>query len=146
LSFWIALAVGPLACAAALALAAAASAPAEVETAQVTAADPALAQRAEAAVLEAARLEGRKLALAKAGEAATMRVTLRADAAGGLSLSFAGAHPLSPLGQALVERTLERVGDTPTVRLATPPPAERVQTHTDFAAVGRFAQVMMLWL
>jgi ABC-2 type transport system permease protein len=150
-SFWVALAVGPLVLAGVMALSAAnrSAPPAAVK---VESADPALATSAIAALGEAARIEGRRYGSARPGRpAATLVLDRSAD--GGLEARFSAGFPLSAVGRALVERTVERdllaqrlppsgVATHPQVRDVTPRPP----LPADAGALSRFCLVMMLWL
>ncbi len=114
LSFWIALAVGPLAMAGALGVAALAAAgpstpgPSTLGPAvAVVASDPAVMRSARAAVSEVAALEGRRVVLAAPGGAGT-RFIVEAGPNGLAQARFEGAPVLSPEGQALAARTVER--------------------------------------
>ena len=134
LSFWIALAVGPLAMAGALGVAALAAAgptladrPAVVA---VVASDPAMMRSARAAVSEVAALEGRRLVLAAPGGAGT-RFIVEAGPNGLAQARFEGAPVLSPEGQALAARTVERdvaVGLVGVDGFA-PPPSRRAEAR-----------------
>jgi ABC-2 type transport system permease protein len=152
LSFWIALAVGPLVLAGALALATVASSPAAPATAAVVADDPALARSAAAALVDAARIEGRGVTLVAENAGPRMRLAVTTDTNGAIAVRFAGAPLLSPAGQALVARTMERDAalrrlgaGAPAVvswSVAMPPPGQA----PDAGAISRFSLVMMLWL
>ena len=154
-SFWIALAVGPLVMAGALAAAGLASHAAQVPTVAIQADNAALARDGAAALIEAARTENRAILLAKPGEAAKAASLLVLTAArdGAPLTRFIGAAPLSAAGQALVARTVERDGALRRLGAPTPtqtplPPAKPAAQPTarDAAPLTRFSLVMMLWL
>ncbi len=152
-SFWVALAVGPLVLAGVMALGAA-NRSAPPPAVRVQSQDPALATSAIAALAEAARIEGRRYGPAQPGRPAASLVVDR-SADGGFAARFSPNFPLSAVGRALVERTVERdllaqrlpapeVEINPRVREVTPPPPP--PTRADAGALSRFCLVMMLWL
>ena len=139
-SFWAALAIGPLAAGAMLIHGGGHQAIAVSVQSQ----DKELARSASAAVQEAADLEGRRLAIGGHGE----RLVLTPRGAGRLSATFGAQFPLSNVGRALVERTLERDAARHTTN------AMPLVVHDDsvaprgpgVAAISRFALVCILWL
>ena len=155
-SFWVALAIGPLAMSGVLGLAhlaGHADAPVRVK---IEAADRGLARSAGDALAEAARIEGAHLVVVPAGDAArSTRLTVARSPGGDVDVQAAGPLPLSPSGRALVARTIERdearsrsgeIGAPPAsavVRMASTAAAPR---GPDASAITRFAMVMMLWL
>ncbi len=153
-SFWVALAVGPLVLAGVMALGAA-NRSAPPPAVRVQSQDPALATSAIAALAEAARIEGRRYGPAQPGRPAASLVVDRSADGGGFAARFSPNFPLSAVGRALVERTVERdllaqrlpapeVEINPRVREVTPPPPP--PTRADAGALSRFCLVMMLWL
>jgi len=155
LSFWVALAVGPLVMAGAFALTTAApSAPKPVHVA-VESHDPALAAAAAAALEEAGRLEGKSLAVSSNARLGAARLIVGRLPNGDIDARLTGPWPLSASGRALVARTLERdealrragehgaAAAAPVARIAAERPAPKA---ADTAAFARFAMVMVLWL
>ncbi len=135
-TFWLALFIGPLLMAGAILLAAA---PKGETRFQVTAADPALAARAQAAVTAALKIEGQPAPNAAHG-GPTLRITAGPD--GAAVLKFDRDFPLTQTGRALVAEKLESGRDpaaAPRFQLAPAPPR-------DLAGASRFAVMMMLWL
>ncbi|HWE48067.1 MAG TPA: ABC transporter permease [Caulobacteraceae bacterium] len=155
-SFWVALAVGPIAMALVLVLVATTTKPPAPSAIQVHADDPRLASAVQAAVLEAGGMEARRYRIVPATQmqaAATVSVSTAPD--GAVEALFSADFPLSKVGRKLVARTLERdaalaalkSGSGASGRLTVrelavaPPPAK-----FDRASMSRFALVMMLWL
>jgi ABC-2 type transport system permease protein len=152
-SFWIALAVGPLAMAGAVALAHFSGAPQGPVRISIETPDPGAWRSAAAAVREAASLEGRAIDVLPRGDAsgaATIDIPPRTD--GRIDMAFVGPVPLSPTGRALVRATMER--DAALTRLheslpARPsglPPAAPSPPPAVNQAAARFGLVMALWL
>ena len=144
-SFWVALAIGPVALALCLGLAALTAHPATVVVG-ITAPSANAARSAAAALTEAARLEGRSVQ-AVAGDASATTQLIISETPDGAQVRYTGAAPLSPLGQALVARTLER--DALAARLGlVVESSERVESAppSDGRVAARFALMMMLWL
>jgi ABC-2 type transport system permease protein len=148
-SFWVALAIGPIAIVLAFAGVTLASKPSPPIVVSVAATDPATAQSALTAVSDAARLEGRSLRVS-AGQNVGPRL-LVSRTGGAATVRFDGAFPLSPSGRALVAATLERdaLRRDASARMAPVPwrlsdTAER--RVYDGGPTARFALVMMLWL
>ena len=104
LSFWAALAIGPLAAGGGLLLAQSAHQPVQPVAIAVASHDAGLAVAAKAALTEAGSLDGRRFAFASTGA----RLTIAAPAPGAVDLGFEPGFPLSAAGRALVARTLER--------------------------------------
>jgi ABC-2 type transport system permease protein len=152
LSFWLALAVGPVAMAVVVALLAAAGRPAPPLPISIDAGNVAAWRSADAALEEAAKLDDRRVRILPPGdESGRVRLTVLADGRAGVAID--GPLPLSPVGRALLARTLER--DAALARLgASPPPAAATAaaaaTPTEPRAAGsaaaRFGLVMALWL
>jgi len=149
-SFWIALAVGPLAIAGAAALTSVASAPVPIA---VHAEEPTLVLSAATALADAARAEERRFVLAQA-ETRNSLSLVRA-AGGEVRARFSDGFPLSPSGRALVVRTLERdeavrrlavAGAPPIAGLASEEIVSRSPTGPDAGSLSRFALMMILWL
>ncbi len=151
-SFWVALAVGPLAVGGAMALSAAGGPPRPAPI-TVQSQDPVLATSAMAALVEAGRLEGRRYGPAT-GAATTASLRLRRSPDNGVTAQFSANFPLSLTGQALVERTIERdllAQRLPSRGVVDPGPRVRevrvpTKTPVDAGALSRFCLVMMLWL
>ena len=147
-SFWVALAVGPLVMAGALALTRGADTPAAPIAVAVHAADPDLARSASAALAEAGRLEGRRLVPTSSAAA---KLDLAPAGGGGLDARFSSDFPLSPSGQMLVARTVERdaaraaslhvAGGVKAVRVTMP----ETRPAVDAPLLVRFSLVMILW-
>jgi ABC-2 type transport system permease protein len=157
LSFWVALAVGPLAIAGAVALMHFAEPPAGAPpTIAIETSSHAIWRSAAAALGEAAQLEDRQLTVLPPGSVvATTRIQIPLRSDGKIDLAIDGPLPLSPAGKALVLRTLER--DAALARLGSPPvefseplsaevPPPRGAHSTAGPAMARFSMVMMLWL
>jgi ABC-2 type transport system permease protein len=153
LSFWIALAVGPVAMAVVVALLAAAGRPTPALTISIDARSAVAWRSAATAVDEAAKLEDRRVRILPPGDdSGAVRLTVLADGRG--SVAIDGPLPLSPAGRALLARTVER--DAALARLGDfPQPAAghavAAETHSDppaaeGSAVARFGLVMALWL
>ena len=150
-SFWVALAVGPLAMGGALALIGNGAALVPVS---VRASDPMLARSATAALEEAARVEGRNYAMSD-DNAQVNRLVLVREADGVIEARFSADFPLSLSGRTLVARILERDGARD--RLATDgdlskPITARQEIEANSASgrdtgmLSRFSLVMILWL
>lgn len=145
LSFWVALALGPLAAGAGLMLAQNVQHPAEPSSIQVVSQNADLARDGKIALREAAMLEGRHLVFGSSGPS----LTVRAVSPQLVELAFAQNFPLSDSGRTLVARTLERdyarrtSGAAPlTVHQKASPASHR----PDAAAVARFLSMLILWL
>jgi ABC-2 type transport system permease protein len=153
LSFWLALAVGPIAMAVVVAVLAAAGRPAPPLPISIDARSVSAWRSAAAALDEAAKLEDRRVRILPPGdESGAVRLTVLADGQGGVAIDGAPL-PLSAMGRALLARTLER--DAALARLGAPPqpaaaPAAAAGPHADPHAAGsaaaRFGLVMSLWL
>jgi ABC-2 type transport system permease protein len=141
-SFWIALAIGPLIAAGALALSSATAPPPTLVT--VVTDNLALAQSAKAAIVEVARMEGRHIAFSAAGA----RLRLSKKAGGIIATDFASDFPLSREGRALVDRALAwdllhpTIGASSGVVDETKEPVAKV----DISRLSGFILMMMLWL
>ena len=152
-SFWVALAIGPIAMAVVLVLIATTAKPAAPAAVAVHADDPRLAASVQAAVLEAAGMEDRRYRIVSTPGVASVSVSTAPD--GAVEALFSANFPLSKVGRRLVARTLER--DAALARLKSgaaapapvavrdlavaPPPAK-----FDRGTMSRFSLVMMLWL
>ncbi len=141
-SFWIALAIGPLVAAGALALS---GNPAPQPTLiTVETGNAALARSATAALVEAGRLEGRHFQFGAGGT----RLQLTKNADGAIATNFANDFPLSREGRALVVRALAWDLMHPSVSASVvdetkePAPAARMS----LTALSGFVLMMMLWL
>jgi ABC-2 type transport system permease protein len=152
LSFWLALAVGPVAMAVVVALLATAGRPAPPARVSIDAGSVTAWRSAAAALDEAAKLEDRRVRILPPGdESGGVRLTVLAYGRGGVAIE--GPLPLSAAGRALLARTLER--DAALARLgASPQPAAApaaaaappADPHAAGSAAARFGLVMALWL
>lgn len=153
LSFWIALAVGPLLTAGMLVFG---TSDAKPETVTIHTGsmslpgDAQLVQSAARALTEAGRIERRRFDAVATN--ARFSLTLEHRGANAIALHFGGGFPLSSSGRALVARTLERdealarasaAGDT---RPSLAVQADGKLRGPDTQALSRFALVMILWL
>ncbi|HEY2447013.1 MAG TPA: ABC transporter permease [Rhizomicrobium sp.] len=145
LSFWLALAIGPVLAVASLALAPVAHAPARFAVA-VHAQDARLAQSAARALSEAGRIEKQDFAVVEKGESAAL--TLTGSGVSSIALHVSKGFPLSAEGRLLVARTLERdlaragvTGNAPVSvsEIAAPIP------DRESGAPQRFVMVAILW-
>jgi ABC-2 type transport system permease protein len=150
-SFWVALAVGPLAIGGGLALIGNGPAPISIS---VSASDPALAQSATTALEEAARAEGLHYSVSPAGPQSKHLVLVR-EADSLVEARFSADFPLSLSGRTLIARILERDG----ARAQLPMGGDKTRPLTvrekieassvsgsDPGQLSRFALVMILWL
>jgi len=147
LSFWAALAIGPLAAGGGLLLAQSAHRPAEPVAITVAGPDANLARAAQVALKEAASLDGRGVTFTGTGA----RLVIAAPVPGALDLHFDPGFPLSAAGRALVARTLERDaarrGSTATpLTVHQVLPGAATTPRRDPAAAARFLLMAMLWL
>jgi ABC-2 type transport system permease protein len=142
-SFWVALAIGPIAGIGGLLLS---EMPKHPEKVFVQSDDASVRQAATAALQESGNLEGRHYAFGKAGA----RLLLSGSSSNLMIASFDASFPLSETGRALFIRTLER--DAARRKFGGTPPIVReispviVSHGPDAASVSRFALVMLLWL
>jgi ABC-type Na+ efflux pump permease subunit len=147
LSFWAALAIGPLAAGGGLLLAQTAH-HSDPSIAIVAANhDANLVHATQAALREAAALEGRRFTFSGAGA----RLTVAAPTDNRVDLTFAPGFPLSATGRALVARTLERDAARQgsdaralTVRPLSPPAAS--SGPRSFKTPSRLTLMLTLWL
>lgn len=145
LSFWVALAVGPLAAGGGLILAQNAQHPVQPVMVQIVSQNSDLTRDAQAALREAAMLEGRRLAFGGSG----LRLTVNAVSPQMVELAFTENFPLSDAGRTLVARTLERdlarrssdAAPLQVHQMALPAPH-----RPDAAAAARFLSMLVLWL
>jgi len=145
LSFWVALAVGPLAAGGGLMLAQNAQRPVRPVVVQIVSQDAGLIDAAKAALQEAAALEERHLTFGESG----FRLTVRAISPPVVELDFVQNFPLSATGRMLMARTLERDSARRTSRAASLTVHQKIShaSHRpDAAAVARFLSVLILWL
>jgi ABC-2 type transport system permease protein len=152
-SFWIALAVGPLAMAGAVALAHSSAPPPGPVRISIRTPDAGVWRSAAAAVREAARLEGRSLeVLPKDDASATVTIDIPPRTDGRIDMAFEGAVPLSPTGRALMRATMERdaalarLHEDPPEPESIPPAAAPQPPAAIPEAAARFGLVMALWL
>jgi ABC-2 type transport system permease protein len=142
-SFWAALAIGPLVAGGVLLVSGEHDNPSPVT---IRAGDAQLAQSAAMALEQAGRLEGRHYEIGKLGA----HLVLSNIAPETIGAEFSAGFPLSPTGRLLVVRTLER--DAARQAIAIPSLVVREisagpEPHgPDANAVSRFALMMMLWL
>jgi ABC-2 type transport system permease protein len=152
-SFWVALAVGPLVMAGAVALTRVAGPPPGPTQISIETPSPAAWASAAAAVNQAATLEGAPVVVLPRGDrtgSAQIEIPPRTD--GRIDMAFSGPLPLSPSGRVLVRALMERdaalarLGEAPPAlpppAAAQPPPAPT----SERGGMGRFALVMALWL
>jgi ABC-2 type transport system permease protein len=151
LSFWIALAAGPLLMAGVFALAPAAGGTAPVAV-TIHAEDSTLARFAAVAVADAGRVERRHLRLVATNGRAALTLQRSGTA---ITMRFSSGFPLSAEGRLLVARTLERdlvARRTSAVNHGSPLETVREvsgtasQSGEDDAAASRFVMVAILWL
>ena len=152
LSFWLALAIGPLLLAGAVGMAGLAShraAPTPIVLAAPSADARAMA---EDALRQAAALDHREIAVLAGGAPPTVaRIQVAPGTDGLLHARFNGPEALSPAAQALASRTVELTSARTRLGLATSPapapaPPSPKSSADQAGAAGRFAVVMMLWL
>jgi ABC-type Na+ efflux pump permease subunit len=143
LSFWVALAIGPVAaCIVFLLPITHLPAPAIA----IRGSDAALVRSLTSALADAGQLDGRHFRFASDS---TARVTLVRTAPARLELQFSDGFPLSVIGRALVARSLERdaARDASGGMVLAVHENHAVTAHgPDAAALSRFAAMMMLWL
>ncbi len=151
LSFWLALAAGPLLTATVFALAPTAGSSATVAVA-IHAGDPALSRSALVALTDAGRIESRHFRFVAKNERASLTLQ-RIDNA--VMMRFSSRFPLTAEGHLLVARTLERnleegraSGAHGQVTLVTVREAagNSLLADEDNAAASRFVMVAILWL
>jgi ABC-2 type transport system permease protein len=147
LSFWAALAVGPLAAGGGLLLAQGANQSPQPVAIAVVSADASLARAAEAALKEAGSLDGRDFVFTDTGT----RVTIATLAPDVIDLGFEPDFPLSITGRALVARTLERDAarrnsDAAALTVHQIVSPSILPQHRGPADVARFVLMAMLWL
>ena len=141
LSFWLSLALAPLAMGAAVFLSG--DHPASLPV-SIQGGDAQLRQSASLALQEAGRLEGRSFVFATGGA----RLLMSGRTAEGLDLRFSDGFPLSPIGRAMVGHMIERDiarGQTPMASFFVV--RERaVDAAPDVAMLSRLVAMTMLWL
>lgn len=144
LSFWLSLAIVPLAGSATLFWGGGHPAPVPVS---IEAGNPGLRQSARAALAEAGRLEGKSFVFGERGEkfVLSQRDGLTID------MTIADGFPLSPMGRALVAHLVERdearrFARTSPLVVEKPNTPSGAPAGADAAALSRFAAMMMLWL
>lgn len=150
-SFWIALAIGPVAMAAVLFLNGLNSAPATADRIGLRADEPWMSAAAVAAIDRAYALESRSPPVLSNGPGA-IAVAVSRSSDGGISTRISGPIGLSASGEALVATSLER--DAALHALGKSARAERPAAQTapvapspeNAAAYAHFALVMVLWL
>jgi len=146
LSFWAALAIGPLAAGGGLFLAQNADPPAQPVTIAILGQNANLASGVKAALNEAAALDGRRLRFTDTGA----RLTLTAIRPGTVVLGFEPAFPLSAAGRALVARTLERdaarMASNSTALTVRQAWSQEDSRRRGPAQMARFLLMAMLWL
>ncbi|HWE06215.1 MAG TPA: ABC transporter permease [Rhizomicrobium sp.] len=151
LSFWLALAAGPLLTAAVFALAPAAGSSATVAVA-IHAEDPALARSALAALSDVGRIESRHFRFVSKNERASLALRNSDNA---VTMRFSSRFPLSTEGRVLVARTLERdlaqgrasAGRSRALSVQVREISDTaLPTREADAAGSRFVLVAILWL
>jgi ABC-2 type transport system permease protein len=153
LSFWIALAIGPLLMAGMLIVGTGSGAPATITISAGSKESPGdgqLVQSAARALADSGRIERKHFQMLTTN--ARYSLVLEHHGAERIALHFSNGFPLSVAGRALVARTLER--DAALARLAasgyaSPPLEVRADgkpSGPDEHALSRFALVMILWL
>lgn len=146
LSFWAALAIGPVAAGMGLMLAAGTQQPQPPLAVEILAPDAQSTRAAQVALNEAAALEGRRFSFG----VSKARMTVAGHGPSQVDIGFSPQFPLTEIGRVLVARTLER--DAARRTSAGTPLAVRQTSHpdqpapVDAEAVARFILMMMLWL
>jgi ABC-2 type transport system permease protein len=144
LSFWLSLAVAPLAAAVAVLLSGGASHPFEVS---IQGGDTVLVRSVQKAVEEAGRLEGHTFVFTQHGAA----LVLSRRAPQVLDVSFGDGFPLSALGRAMVghviERDMARADEKPSALFSVSvAQAGAEAAGPDPARLSRLCTMAMLWL
>jgi ABC-2 type transport system permease protein len=140
LSFWLSLAVMPLAGGILLLLS---IGPAVQTTISVSGADARMVHSARQALQEAGQIEGRPLAVGQGRDTLAIVTPTR----GVVEIRFSKDFPLSPSGRALIARSLER--DVARDRAPAKPIVVREtldDTASDIDRLSGLAATMMLWL
>lgn len=146
LSFWAALAIGPVAAALGLMLAAGTQPPLPPLAVEIQAPDAQWKWAAQSALNEAAALEGHHLSFG----VSNARMTVAGHGPGHMDIGFTSQFPLTETGRVLVARTLERDAARRT-SAATPLTVRQTSlpdqpATVDAEAAARFILMMMLWL
>ena len=142
-SFWIALAIGPIAGTGGLLLS---EIPKHPEIIIVESDDASIRRAATSALQEAGTLEGRHYTFGVTGA----RLSISRSSSHLMIANFDASFPLSATGRTLFVRTLER--DAARRKFSGTPPIVREVSHAvvsngpDARSVSRFALVMLLWL
>ena len=142
LSFWLSLAVAPLAAGSALLLS---GGPVHPLSVSIQGGDAALQQSARAAMEEAGRLEGRSFVFGSQGAGLVMS----RPGPKILVMTFAEGFPLSPQGRALVGHVIERDmarADVNSAHLVVQERSAGENAASDAARLSRLATMAMLWL
>ncbi len=142
LSFWLSLAIAPLAAGAALLFSGGYPAPSPV---WIAGGDRQLTQSASLALREAGRLEGRSFIFRHDGE----KLLLSRRAAAALDLAYSNGFPLSPSGRAMVDRMIERDvarSQVGTAALVVHENSAQNGAPPDIAMLSRLSAMIMLWL
>lgn len=142
LSFWLSLAIAPLAAGAALLLS---GGPAHPLSVSIQGGDAALMRSARLAVEEAGRLEGHTFTFGSQGAELVMIQSAPKD----VTLTFADGFPLSPQGRALVTHVIERDmarADAHGTPLVVRDSAAGGAAAPDAAKLARLTTMTMLWL
>ena len=142
LSFWLSLAIAPLAAGAALFLSSVHQPPSLVT---VKGGDNVFERSAGLAIQEAGRLEGKSFVFGPGGAA----IVLSRPAPHALDVTFGADFPLSPVGRAMVRHIIERDAARRVLRLAPLVVSEKAAGPVTQAGAGTASRVIamvMLWL
>ena len=142
LSFWLSLALAPLAAGAAAVFSGGHPPPPHVS---IESSDPYLTRSAVLALQEAGRLEGRSFVFEGGGS----RLVMKQRSTRTLDLAFSDGFPLSSIGRAMVGHVIERDmarGSAPAPAFVVREVAADVSTAPDATRLSRLAAMMMLWL
>jgi ABC-type Na+ efflux pump permease subunit len=140
LSFWLSLAIAPLAAGAALFFSSGHPPPAVVS---IQGGDRAIARSAAMAIEEAGRLEGKSFILGQGG--ASLVISRHAPRL--LDVTFSEGFPLSPLGRSMVRHVIERdLAQASAGAFAVREKMSGAAAVTDVAKLSRLATMTMLWL
>lgn len=147
LSFWLSLAIAPLAAGVAVLLSGGASQPLPIAV-HIQGGDVTQAHSAQMAMQEAGRLEGKTFVFGAQGSA----LVLSPHTPQALHVTFSDGFPLSPSGRALVGHVIERdmarslSDDTSSGAFSVSVTQEKIQAGVDAARLSRLSTMTMLWL
>jgi hypothetical protein len=142
LSFWLSLAIAPLAAGVALFFSGGHQPPAVVS---IRGGDRVIVRSASLAVEEAGRLEGKSFVFGQGGASLVMSKPSPRS----LDVTFSEGFPLSPLGRAMVRHVIERDlarGPTSMGAFVVSEKAASAGAVTDVAGLSRLVTMAMLWL